>query len=70
MKLTELFNVCSGVPIALGTKVEEYIMKNHLDVQLKYGAFPDRPYDSPCIYGDVKKIKKIMDNSRIVTANK
>ena len=29
---------------------------------LNYGVFPDRPYDSPCVYGDAKIITKIMNN--------
>jgi dTDP-6-deoxy-L-talose 4-dehydrogenase (NAD+) len=57
-----IINCCSGKPVALADKVESYIKDNHLDIKLKYGAFPDREYDSPCIYGDDKKIKQIISN--------
>jgi dTDP-6-deoxy-L-talose 4-dehydrogenase (NAD+) len=40
--------------------VEQFIKDHHLDIQLEYGKFPDRAYDSPCEYGDNKKIQKIM----------
>lgn len=57
-------NCCSGTPVSLGDKVEEFIAKNHYGIQLKYGAFPDRAYDSPAIWGNVDKIRKIMDNDK------
>lgn len=52
-------NVCSGKAISLAEQVEWYIKSNNLDIKLDYGAFPDRPYDSPIVYGDDAKIKKI-----------
>jgi len=51
-KVTGIINCCSGKPISLAEKVESFIKENHLDIKLEYGAFPDRPYDSPCEYGD------------------
>lgn len=56
-----VINVCSGIPIELGKEVEWYISYYHLPISLEYNKFPDRPYDSPCIYGDNAKIKAIMD---------
>lgn len=55
-----IINVCSGQPISLAEKVESYIKENDLNIKLKYGAFPERQYDSPCIYGDTSKIMKIL----------
>ena len=40
-----------------------YCQQHNLDIQLNYGAFPDRPYDSPCTYGDNTKINQIMHNA-------
>ncbi len=57
-----IVNVCSGKPVSLKDQVEWYIHKNNLPIVLDYGKFPDRPYDSPCIYGDPSKIRKIIDN--------
>lgn len=58
-KYVGIINVCSGRPIALSDKVEEFIKRNNLKISLKYGAFPDRPYDSPVVYGDNSIISKI-----------
>ena len=35
------------------------IKENDFDIKLKYGAFPDRPYDSKAIWGDDSKIQAI-----------
>lgn len=56
-----IINVCSGKPIALGERIEQFISDNNLDMKLKYGVFPDRPYDSPIVYGDDTKIKEIFN---------
>lgn len=57
-----VINICSGKPTALAEMVESYIKKHNMNIKLKYGAFPDRVYDSPAIWGDAKKIQKIMRN--------
>ena len=59
-KVNGIINCCSGNPITLAERVEQFIMENGLKIKLKYGAFPDRPYDSPIIYGDNTKIKQIL----------
>lgn len=59
---TGIINVCSGSPMALGERVEQFIRDNHLQIKLKYGAYPDRPYDSPIVYGDNTIIQKILKN--------
>ncbi len=58
-----IINCCTGNPMSLAEAVEGFIRDNKLDITLDYGAFPDRPYDSPCIYGDNKKINEIMHNA-------
>lgn len=55
-----IINCCSGKPISLAEKVEQFIEENHLNIALDYGAFPDRPYDSPAVWGDAMKINKIV----------
>ena len=59
-KYTGIINVCTGNPISLADRVEEFIKEHNLDSKLKYGAFPERPYDSKIVYGDSTKIEKIM----------
>lgn len=56
-----IINVCSGKPIALGERIEQFISDNNIDMKLNYGVFPDRPYDSPIVYGDDTKIKEILN---------
>ena len=57
-----IINICSGRPEKLADRVERFIKENGFDIKLKYGAFPDRPYDSKEVWGDGTKIQKILDN--------
>lgn len=57
---TGIINVCTGRPMTLAERVEQFIRDNHFDIQLQYGAFPDRPYDSPGTWGDAQRIQEIM----------
>ena len=55
-----IIKCCTGQPITLAERVERYIKDNDLNITLDFGAFPDRPYDSPGVWGDATKIKQIM----------
>lgn len=59
-KVAGIINCCSGKPVTLAEQVETFIKEHGFDIKLEYGAFPDRPYDSPIIYGDNQKITNIM----------
>ena len=59
-KVTGIINVCTGEPISLKEKVETFIQEKGLNISLKYGAFPERAYDSKIIYGNADKIKQIL----------
>ncbi len=61
-RINGMINLCSGKPVSLGDRIEQFIKDNNLDIKIKYGVFPDRPYDSPVIYGDNSKIIEIMKN--------
>ena len=61
-KINGIINICSGKPEKLADRVERFIRENNYNIKLKYGAFPDRPYDSKAVWGDGKKIKGIMEN--------
>ncbi len=63
-KVNGIINCCSGEPISLSEQVQSYIDNNNLPIKLDYGKFPDRPYDSPCIYGDNSKILLILEESK------
>lgn len=60
-----IINCCSGNPISLAEKIERYIKDNNLHIKLDYGKYPDRPYDSPIIFGDASKIQEIIRNFQI-----
>lgn len=58
-----IINCCSGKPESLASRVERFIIENGYDIKLKYGAFPDRPYDSLAVWGDNSKIQQIMEQN-------
>lgn len=59
-----IINVCTGNPVSLAERVEQFIREKGLDIQLEYGAFPDRPYDSPGIWGNPEKMQLILKTSQ------
>lgn len=60
--ITGIINCCTGKPVSLGERVEQFIKECNLRIELEYGAFPKRPYDSPCVYGDTSKISQIIND--------
>lgn len=60
-----IINVCSGVPVSLKDKVEQFIAKNNLNIKPEFGAFPARQYDSPEIYGNAEVIKQILSKADV-----
>ena len=63
-EINGIINICSGKPEKLADRVERYIRTNNFSIKLKYGAFPDRPYDSKAVWGDNSKITRILDNRK------
>lgn len=63
-EITGIINCCSGKPVRLADQVNRFIQEHGFQIQLKYGAFPDRPYDSPCVWGDAEKIRRIMEKKQ------
>lgn len=62
-EVTGIINCCTGKPMSLADRVEQFIKDNNLNIKLEYGMFPDRPYDSPITYGNATKIKMIIENA-------
>lgn len=60
-KINGIINCCSGYPQKIGARVEQFITDNNYKIRLKYGAFPDRPYDSKAVWGDNQKIESILE---------
>lgn len=63
-KINGIINCCSGEAVSLGDKVEKFIKEKGYKIELQYGKFPDRPYDSPAIWGDASKIFEILENEK------
>lgn len=55
-----IINCCTGKPVSLAEQVESFIKEHNFKIRLEYGAYPDRAYDSPGVWGDAKKIQQIM----------
>jgi len=55
-----IINICSGKHEPLKTRVERFISEHGYRIELDYGAYPDRPYDSPAIWGDSTIIDEIV----------
>ena len=62
-EVSGIINCCSGKPVSLGEQVESFIRERGLSIRLQYGVYPDRPYDSPAIWGDATKIQMILQNA-------
>ena len=60
--VTGEINCCSGKPISLAEKVEEFLKERNMKIKLQYGAFPDREYDSPAVWGNNAKIEMVVNN--------
>lgn len=59
-EVTGIINCCTGKPVSLAEEVEWYIKSRELNIQLQYGAFSDRPYDSPGVWGDVTQLNRVL----------
>jgi nucleoside-diphosphate-sugar epimerase len=58
-EVTGIIDCCTGRPTALKDQVASFISEHGLKIRPKYGAFPDRDYDSPAIWGNPEKINRI-----------
>lgn len=63
-EVTGIINCCTGRPVSLSEQVNRFIQDHGFRIRLKYGAFPDRPYDSPGVWGDNTKIQIILQNEK------
>ena len=62
-EINGIINICSGKPEKLADRVERFIKDNNYNIKLKYGAFPDRPYDSKAVWGNSSRIEKMLKES-------
>lgn len=64
-EINGIINVCTGKPQSLADRVERFLKEKHYKIKLQYGAYPDRPYDSPGTWGDATKINQILEKERL-----
>lgn len=64
-RIVGVINACSGEPVSLKSKVLEFVSKHGIEIELKWGAFPLRPYDSRAIWGDVSKTKLALQSASL-----
>ncbi len=62
-KITGIINVCSGKPVSLAEQIQWFIKDRGFNIKLLYGAYPDREYDSPGVWGNSDKIQAIMEQN-------
>lgn len=62
-RVNGIINICSGKPEKLADRVERFIRENRFDITLRYGMYPDRPYDSKAVWGSDREIRAILDGS-------
>ena len=58
-EVSGIVNCATGEPVSLADTVEAFIRENDLPIKLEYGAYPDREYDSPGIWGDATVIRRL-----------
>lgn len=63
-EVTGVINCCTGEPVTLKDRIESFIIENKLNIKPEYGAYPDRVYDSPAIWGSNEKIQEIFKVKR------
>ncbi len=59
-----IINICSGKPEKLADRVERFISDNGYDITLKYGEYPDRPYDSKAVWGNNEVLESLKRNRK------
>lgn len=59
-KIAGIINCCTGRPVSLRETVEQFIRDHNLKIRPAFGEYPERPYDSPAIWGSVDKINAIL----------
>ena len=63
-RIQGVINCCSGRAQSMGEVAERFIRERGLHIRLRLGAYPDRPYDSPAIWGSSAKIRSVMDKEK------
>ena len=63
-EVTGIIECCSGVPVSLGEKMEQFITEHGLKIKLNYGAFPEPSHESSAVWGSTEKLQRAMCASK------
>ena len=55
-----IINICSGTSTPLKEMLQLYKEHYSLNIEIEFGKFPERAYDSPLLYGDSAPILRIL----------
>lgn len=61
-KVTGIINCASGIPITVKQLVEDYLKATNRQITLNLGHYPYPDYEPMHFWGDVHKLKSILDN--------
>jgi len=59
-EVTGVIECCSGVPVGLGEKMEQFIAEHGLKIRLNYGAFPEPAHESSAVWGSTEKLHRAL----------
>lgn len=58
-EISGIIECCTGEPISLGEKAEQFIRENNLTIKLKYGEFKEPSTESPGVWGSPEKLHMV-----------
>jgi len=61
-KITGLINCCSGVPVSVRQLVEKRIWETGSSIKLNLGHYPYPDYEPMAFWGDIRKLKMIIES--------
>jgi len=62
-KASGIFNVCSGVPVAVRSLVESHLRHHGASLQLELGYYPYSAFEPHAFWGDPRKLNRILCDS-------
>lgn len=63
-QMVGIINNCSGVPITVRELVDQYLEQKKKQIKLNTGVYPYPDYEPMRFWGDIEKLKQILENER------
>jgi nucleoside-diphosphate-sugar epimerase len=61
-KVKGIINCCSGIPVAVKDFVLGYLKTNGQNIRLNLGYYPYNDYEPMIFWGDIQKLKKVLNS--------